>query len=131
MGLNRWTLFHDLKDSEIVTETASFVTKTFLIRYADESVKLDHAIKFSTEVEVGKFHQNPKLLADIFDPENKPSQLNHFSENRFFLRVELLFAPNPAHVSIADSAISAENLKNEVRSSYPLSKFKKVQTKLY
>ena len=66
----------------------------------------------------------------MFDP-SRPSKLNHFNDNKFFLRVELLHAPTPPHVTISESAFSADTLKEEVRQSYPLSKFKKVQTKLY
>ena len=61
----------------------------------------------------------------MFDP-TKPSKLNSFVDNEFFLRVELLYAPNPPHLAISDSAVSADNLKDEVRHSYPITKFKKV-----
>ena len=54
--INRWTLFHDLRDSQVVSGSASFVTKTFLIRYADETVKLGHTVRFTTEVDVKKVH---------------------------------------------------------------------------
>ena len=46
----------------------------------------------------------------MFNPD-KPSQLNQFVDNEFFLRVELLHAPKPVHIAIADSAMSADNLK--------------------
>ena len=69
-------------------------------------------------------------MSAIFDP-NRPSKLNQFVDNEFFLRVELLHAEKPSNVVIADSANSADNLKAEIGQSYPPSKFKCVQTKLF
>lgn len=130
MSLNRWTLFHDLKAPETVEESASFVTNIFLIRYADECITMNHRVRFTTEVDLDKFHLDKERHMSIFDP-GRPSKLNQAVDNEFFLRVELLHAPKPTNVMIADSAMSADNLKAEISQSYPLSKFKKVQTKLF
>lgn len=50
--------FHRLLEPQIFDENASFVTKTFFIRYAEENVCLRHVIKFRTEIDVNKLHQN-------------------------------------------------------------------------
>jgi len=86
---------------------------------------MDNTVKFTTEVEVDKFHMNQERLSAIFDP-SRPSKLNQAVDNEFFMRVELLHAPKPTNVAIADSIMSADNLKAEIGQSYPLSKFKKV-----
>ena len=44
--------FHRLLEPQIFDENASFVTKTFFIRYAEETVTLRHVVKFRTEVDV-------------------------------------------------------------------------------
>ena len=86
---NRLTLYHDMKDSMVISDSASFVTKTFFIRYADEIVKLGHTVRFCTEVDVKKVHQNTNRFSAMFDP-NQPSKLNQFVDNEFFLRIDLL-----------------------------------------
>jgi len=49
--------FHKLIDPEIFDNNASFVTKTFFIRYAEETVNLRHVVKFRTEIDCKKLHK--------------------------------------------------------------------------
>ena len=84
-------------------------------------------IKFRTEVDVQKLHQNSNRMSMIFDP-NRPFKTNQFVDNEFYLRVELYYAQPPQH-NFARAANSAEIMKEEV-SKYA-NKFKCVQTKLY
>ena len=101
------------------------MTKTFFIRYAEENVCLRHVIKFRTEIDVNKLHQNQKRMSVIFDP-NKPS--NQFVDNEFFMRVELYYSQPPQH-NFVRAANSAEIMKEEVQKG--TNKFKCVQTKLF
>ena len=101
------------------------MTKTFFIRYAEENVCLRHVIKFRTEIDVNKLHQNQKRMSVIFDP-NKPS--NQFVDNEFYMRVELYYSQPPQH-NFVRASNSAEIMKEEV--SKGTGKFKCVQTKLY
>ena len=55
---NRLTLFHDLVEPKVIEDEASVASKTFLIRYADESVKLGNMIKFETEVDLRSLHRS-------------------------------------------------------------------------
>ena len=119
--------FHRLLEPQIFDENASFVTKTFFIRYAEETVTFRHVIKFRTEVDVQKLHQNQNRMSLIFDP-NRPFKTNQFVDNEFFLRVELYYAQPPQH-NFARAANSAEIMKEEV--SRYANKFKCVQTKLF
>jgi len=119
--------FHRLLEPQIFDENASFVTKTFFVRYAEETVTFRHVIKFRTEVDVQKLHRNNQRMSVIFDP-NRPFQTNQFVDNEFYLRVELYYAQPPQH-NFVRAANSAEIMKEEV-SKYA-NKFKCVQTKLY
>ena len=67
--------FHRLLEPQIFDENASFVTKTFFVRYAEETVTFRHVIKFRTEVDVQKLHQNTQRMSMIFDP-NRPFKTN-------------------------------------------------------
>ena len=65
--------FHRLTEPYIYDENASFFTKTFFVRYAEELVVLRDVVKFRTEIDV------------------KPGYL----DTEFFLKVELFwYAPN-------------------------------------
>ena len=119
--------FHRLLEPQIFDENASFVTKTFFVRYAEEMVTFRHVIKFRTEVDVQKLHQNSQRMSVIFDP-NRPFKTNQFVDNEFYLRCELYYAQPPQH-NFARAANSAEVMKEEV-SKYE-NKFKCVQTKLF
>ena len=44
--------FHKLQESYNHDESASFITKIFFVRYADEKVLLRDLIKFRTEIDV-------------------------------------------------------------------------------
>ena len=98
------------------------MSKTFLIRYADERVQMDHNVKFQTEVDVRRLHQDSQKVGIIFDP-SRPSKINQFADDEFFLQVQLCYAETPSQVTIADSASSAEQVKELIARSYPLSKF--------
>ena len=119
--------FHRLLEPQLFDENASFVTKTFFVRYAEETVTFRHVIKFRTEVDVQKLHQNSQRMSVIFDP-NKPVRTNQFVDNEFYLRVELYYAQPPQH-NFVRAANSAEIMKDEV--SRYANKFKCVQTKLF
>lgn len=84
-------------------------------------------VKFRTEVDVNKLHQNRNRMSMIFDPNN-PFKSNQFVDNEFFLRVELYYAQPPQH-NFVKAANSAAIMKEEV-SKYA-NKFKCVQTKLF
>ena len=97
------------------------------MRYAEENVTFRHVIKFRTEVDVDKLHQNTQRMSVIFDP-NRPFKTNQFVDNEFYLRVELYYAQPPQH-NFVRAANSAEIMKDEV--SRYANKFKCVQTKLF
>jgi hypothetical protein len=65
--------FHKLQDSYAHDETASYVSKVFFIRYADERVMLRDIVKFRTEIDV------------------VPGYLS----TEFFLKCELYYCPPP------------------------------------
>ena len=90
-------------------------------------VTFRHVIKFRTEVDVQKLHQNSQRMSVIFDP-NRPFKTNQFVDNEFYLRCELYYAQPPQH-NFARAAASPEVMKEEV-SKYE-NKFKCVQTKLF
>jgi hypothetical protein len=103
------------------------VTKTFFIRYAEETVNLRHVIKFRTEIDCKQFHKEgitePKLLAEAHKHATNP-----FLNTEFFLKVELYYSQPPQH-NFAKLVNSPELMKAEVNKSS--TKFKCVQTKLY
>jgi hypothetical protein len=119
--------FHRLLEPQIFDENSSFVTKAFFIRYAEEIVTFRHVVKFRTEVDANKLHQDKNRMSLIFNP-NSPFKTNEFVDNEFFLRVELYYAQPPQH-NFARAANSAEIMKTEVNKL--CSKFKCVQTRLY
>ena len=87
-------------------ESASFVTKTFFIRYAEEVVTLRDIVKFRTEVDCGKLHHSSKY-------GQHQDRAEQFMGTEFFLKVELFFAPPPAH-NFHRSVQSADVMKNEL-----------------
>ena len=56
--VTRFTLFHNMKEPQSVEDSQAFISKTFLIRYADEYVKMGHTVKFETEVDVKRLHKD-------------------------------------------------------------------------
>ena len=119
--------FHRLMEPNIFDTSAAFVSKTFFIRYAEETVNLRHVIKFRTEIDSKFFHNegltNPQMLANA----QKYTQ-NDFLRTEFFLKVELYYSQPPQH-NFAKLANSAELMRNEINK--PTTKFKCVQTRLY
>ena len=65
--------FHRLQEPQAHDETASYMTKIFFIRYAEEVVMIRDIIKFRTEIDV------------------LPGYLN----TEFFLRCELYYSAPP------------------------------------
>ena len=59
---SRAKLFHHLADPQIRDSNSSFVSKVFMIRYADEDVTLLNTIKYETYVDVKRFHQKESRL---------------------------------------------------------------------
>ena len=83
---NRLTLFHDLVEPKVIEDEASVASKTFLIRYADESVKLGNMIKIETEVDLRSLHRSQDRINSILNP-GAGSANDGLSENEFYLKV--------------------------------------------
>ena len=54
--------FHKLQESYNHDESASFITKIFFVRYADEKVLLRDMIKFRTEIDVSQGYLNTEFF---------------------------------------------------------------------
>lgn len=67
--------FHRLQESYSCDDTASYVTKVFFVRYAEEQIVIRDFIKMRTEVDVTRGYLGTE----------------------FFLRVELHYAAPPQH----------------------------------
>lgn len=119
--------FHRLIEPQIFDNAAAFVTKTFFIRYAEETVNFRHVIKFRTEVDCKQFHKegltDSKVLANAHRHTNNP-----FLSTEFFLKVELYYSQPPQH-NFAKLVNSPEMMKAEINKA--TTKFKCVQTRLY
>jgi hypothetical protein len=119
--------FHKLIEPQIFDNAAAFVTKTFFIRYAEETVNLRHVVKFRTEIDCRRFHldglTNPKLMPTAHKLSN-----NGFMNTPFFLKVELYYA-QPPQQNFARLVNSPELMKAEINKS--TTKFRCVQTRLY
>lgn len=63
--------YHNLVPNSVEEETSTFLSKTFLIRYADEEVELNDVAHFRSEVEVGV----------------------EYLDTDFFIEIEMLYAP--------------------------------------
>ena len=61
------------------------MTKAFFIRYAEEIVTFRHVIKFRTEIDANKLHQDKDRMSLIFNPHN-PFKTNEFVDNEFVER---------------------------------------------
>lgn len=83
--------FHRLQEPVIQDESASFLSKIFFIRYAEEPVTIRDVVKFRTEIDVG-----PDYL-----------------ETEFFLRCDLFYATPPVQNFTAVIG-SAEVMKEEI-----------------
>jgi hypothetical protein len=65
--------FHRLQDSQTFDDTASYMSKIFFVRYAEEQISIRDFVKFRTEVDV------------------QPGYL----QTEFFLKCELYYSPPP------------------------------------
>eukprot|EP00347_Sterkiella_histriomuscorum_P011541 403372061 len=95
-----------LQEPQTYDETASFATKIFFIRYAEEIVNIRDIVKFRTEIDV------------------QPGYLN----TEFFLKCELYYCPPPQN-NFSAAIGSAEIMKEELSKS--TAKFTLAQTKIY
>ena len=71
----------------MIEDEAGVASKTFLIRYADESVKLGNMIKFETEVDLRSLHRNQDRINSILNPSAGTANDGLVSENEFYLKV--------------------------------------------
>lgn len=125
---SRLAMFHNLRAAEVVEKNAQFHTTTFLIRYADERVSLSHQVNFQALTDLAQLLTTPiqsKATADSAAAVSLEQR-----QTKFLLRVDLMQMETPK-VVIADSIVCAENLREQILRSHPLSKFKCIQTKLY
>jgi hypothetical protein len=103
------------------------VTKTFFIRYAEETVNFRNIIKFRTEIDCKQFHKegitDPRLLANVHKYTT-----NNFLGTEFFLKVELYYS-QPPQQNFNKLVNNPELMKAEINKSS--TKFKCVQTRLY
>lgn len=67
--------FHRLQESSTCDDTASYLTKVFFVRYAEEQIAIRDFVKFRTEVDVMK----------------------DYLSTQFFLKCELYYAAPPQH----------------------------------
>lgn len=98
-------------EPQIYDENASFVTKTFFVRYAEEQICLRDVIKFRTEIDTAR----------LCELSSETSNAKHFLLTDFFLRVELYYAVPPQDC-FARAVNSADVMKEEVNK--PKTKFK-------
>ena len=65
--------FHRLQESSTCDESASYMTKVFFVRYAEELISIRDFVKFRTEVDVQQGYLNTE----------------------FFIKCELYYSPPP------------------------------------
>lgn len=99
--------FHRLQDSQTFDDTASYMSKIFFVRYAEEQISIRDFVKFRTEVDV------------------QPGYL----QTEFFLKCELYYSPPPQsnyQHSVQDPLV----MREEIAQGKNL-KFRCVQTRVF
>ena len=99
--------FHRLQESSTCDDSASYMTKVFFVRYAEELISIRDFVKFRTEVDV------------------QPGYLN----TEFFLKCELYYSPPPSQ-NFQLSVQMPEVMREEVQSGKNV-KFRLVQTRVF